>query len=120
MPGVYLFREIIQWSSKVRVVVDEALIESSETEEGTDVFEFLRDRPIRDSLEFDGIHGELTGLKTKTKIFDLILLELAFLWFQKQAVGFENVEDLTDNATMLFQGSSSNEDIIHVDEDGTG
>ena len=63
------------------VIVDEASIESSETEEGTDIFEFLRDGPICNSLEFDGIHSELTGLKTKTKIFDLVFLELAFLWF---------------------------------------
>ena len=119
MPGVYLFREIVQWSSETGVVVDEASIESSETEEGTDIFEFLWDGPIRDSLEFDRIHSELTGLKMKTKIFNFILLELTFLWFQKEAIGFENVKDLADNATMLFQGSSGNEDVIHVDEDGT-
>ena len=62
MPGVYLFCEVIQWSSKAGVVTDEAAIESSETEEGTDVFEFLWSRPVRDSLEFDGIHSELTSL----------------------------------------------------------
>ena len=119
MPGVYLFREIIQWLSEMRVIADEASIESSETEEGTDVFEFLRDGPIHDPLEFDGIHSELTGLKTKTEIFDLILLEFTFLRFQKEAIGFEDVEDLTDDATMFFQGSGGDEDIIHIDEDGT-
>src|SRR5882762_3051440 len=94
-------------------------VESGETEEGTDIFEFIRDRPIHNSLEFDGIHGELTSLKMKTKIFDLVLLELAFFWFQKEAVGFENVEDLTDDTTMFLQSSSGDEDIIHIDKDST-
>jgi len=86
LPGGGFPGEIIERASEAGVIANEPTIETCETKECTDVFEFSGGRPICDTPQLDGVHSKLTSLKMDAKVLNLILLELAFLRFEKELI----------------------------------
>ena len=54
-PGVGGLEKLGEWRGDVRVVLDEALVEAADAEEGADVLGALRHGPIGDGLDFLGL-----------------------------------------------------------------
>src|SRR5258708_25524614 len=54
---------------------------------------------------------EMTSLRY---IFNLLLLELAFLWLEKQPLPSEGSKDLADNLPVFREGGGVDKDVIHV------
>src|SRR5882724_11037572 len=120
LPRGSFLGEVVKRASKAGVVTNELTIETCKTKECMDVFEFCRSGPICNTSKFDRVHSELASLETDTKVFNLILLEFTLLWFEEELIGFEDLKDLADDATMFFHGASGDENIIHIDKDCTG
>jgi len=119
LPGGGFPSKIIERTSEMGVIANESTIETCKTEKCANVFEFCGSRPICDTIEFDGVHSELAGLKTDAKVLNLILLEFTLLGFKEKLIGLEDLKDLADNVTVFFHSASGDEDIIHIDEDST-
>ena len=54
----------------------------------------------------------------QSKVFDLLLLELAFLWVEKQPPS-EGSKDLVDNPPVFREGGGVDQDVVHVAYDFT-
>ena len=63
------------------VVGYEPMVEIGEAKEGSYVFDFSWGWPGSDAIEFDGVHGELTGFHDHSEVFDFRDVELALLEF---------------------------------------
>ncbi len=50
----------------------------------------------------------------QSEVFDLLLLELAFLWLEKQPLPLEGSKDLVDNSLVFRDGGGVDKDVIHV------
>src|SRR5258708_3615431 len=50
----------------------------------------------------------------QSKVFDLLLLKLAFLWLEKQPLPSEGSKDSADNLLVFREGGGVDEDVIHV------
>src|SRR5260370_17134498 len=50
----------------------------------------------------------------QSKVFDLLLLELAFRWLEKQPLPSEGSKDLADNLPVFREGGGVDEDVVHV------
>ena len=76
--------------------MDELTVEVHKSEEGLDVLNFPRFRPIRDGLNFLRRHGESVGRETETEVLGGGGMELTFLWLGEEIVLSEALEDFVD------------------------
>jgi len=84
VPLKVLFGEVDEGTGDIGVVRDESTVEVGKAEERTYVLDFCRSRPFGNSVEFDGIHGELAWFNDHSKVFHLVGGEFAFLEFEVQ------------------------------------
>ena len=70
--------------SDVQVVVDEATIEISETEEGLNVFNLPRLRPFANDFDFVVGHCQAFSFQDIAEEFYRILVPFAFIGFRKR------------------------------------
>ena len=82
VPGEVLLGEVEERMSDIRVVGDEPSVEIGEAKERANVFHLNWCGPIRDAVEFDGVHGQLAGFNNHAEVFYLVGGELALLEFQ--------------------------------------
>jgi hypothetical protein len=80
-PSTVLLGKVDEGASNIGVIRDEAMVEVGKAEEGVNILDFLRGRPFGDAIEFDRVHGELTGFNDHTKVFDLSSGKFTFLEF---------------------------------------
>ena len=81
VPGEVLLGEVEDRMGDVRIVGDELSVEIGEATEGANILHLGWHGPIRDAVEFDGVHGQLTGFNDHAKVLYLVSGELAFLEF---------------------------------------
>jgi len=55
----------------------------------------------------------------QSEVFNLLLLELAFLWLEKQPLPLEGSKDLADNSPVFREGGGVDKDVIHIAYDFT-
>ena len=79
VPRQVLFSEVNEWSGDVGVVGDKASVEIGKAKEGLDVLHLFRSRPTGDAIQFDRVHGELSGFNNHSKVFHFVGGEAAFL-----------------------------------------
>ena len=92
-------------------------VEVSEAKERSYILDFSRGWPGSNAVEFDRIHGKLTGFHDHPKVFDFRNIELAFLKLQ---VKVELSHPLENMAGSLFVGSwirRSDKEVVHVDDE---
>ena len=61
IPAVVLFGEVKEGAGDSGIVGDEPTIDIGKAEEGLYILDFHRGRPGGDAIEFNRVHGELTG-----------------------------------------------------------
>ncbi len=82
--------------------MDELPIEVHKAKEGLDLLYLCQ------------IHGNMVLQDDQSKVLNLLLLELTFLWLEKQPLLSEGSEDLADNLLVFGEGAGVDEDVIHV------
>ena len=82
VPGKILLGEVEEGASDVGIVRDKSSEEIGEAKERANIFHLSWCGPIRDAIEFNGIHGQLAGFNDHAEVFYLVSGELALLEFQ--------------------------------------
>ena len=82
VPQEVFLGKVEERASDVGVVGDEALVEIGEAKERANIFHLGWSRPIRNSIEFNWVHGQLTGFDDHAEVFDFVSGKLAFFEFQ--------------------------------------
>jgi len=118
-PSTVFLGEVNEGAGDVGVVGDEATVEIGKAKEGADILDFLGSGPLGDAIEFDGVHGELTGFDDHTKVFNLGGGEFTFFEFKMEVEFHHTLQDTL--STFLVGGGVGGEDeeIIHVDNEPT-
>src|SRR5258707_13482543 len=94
--------------------LDEPSVEVHKSYEGLDVLYFHQLWPVRDSLEFNGVHCYMVFGDDESKVVHLLTFEFAFLQLEEQLVGTEGLEYLSSDPLMVCEGGGVDEDVIHV------
>jgi len=88
--------------------------EVQEAKEGLDLLYLCWGRPFHDSVDLCQIHGDVVFQDDQSKVLNLLSLELAFLWLEKQPPLSEGSKDLVDGLPVSGEGMGVNKDIIHI------
>jgi hypothetical protein len=84
MPGCTLTGKVSQWNGDSGIVVNKASIESGEAEEGLDVANFARFRPILNGLHLFIGHCEALGGEIVPEEFHRGSVKLTFIFASKR------------------------------------
>ena len=103
-------------NDNVKIEWNETTVEVHKAEEGLNVLDFARGRPVENDLDLVFRHRELIRRQNVAKIFHGVSVELAL-----QSLGVKTVEtkaskDLLDMLPMLLQRIRVDQDIIEVDD----
>src|SRR5882724_9835038 len=85
-PFCILLKQCVQWFSYFREIANKTSIEIGEPQKGSNIRDVMGNWPVRNTLNFDGIHHDLIVSNAQSKIFYLCLFEIAFLQFQIKLV----------------------------------
>ena len=88
--------------------------EVHESYEGLDIFYLCQLWPVRDSLDFNGVHPYMVFGDDESKVVHLLTFKFAFLQSEEQLVGTEGLEYLSSDPPMVCEGGRVDEDVIHV------
>ena len=70
IPGEAFARKPGEWDSDGRISINKSSVEVRKTEEGLDVTDFARFRPILNAFDFVISHGETLRQEHVTEVFD--------------------------------------------------
>jgi len=98
-----------------RKALDEPLVEVDKSRKSLDICPVLGNRPFMDSIHLDGVHRDFIFQDNKFQVFDLLLLELAFLRVQKQLVFGQNLQHSPDSSYILLYRPGKDKDVIQID-----
>src|SRR5437899_6146777 len=90
------------------------MVEVGKSEEGLDVFDFLRLRPVVDCLDLFRSHGEPLRREAEAEIFDRGGMELTLFRFSVELVFAEASEDFFDVSFVRLLVLGVDEDVIKV------
>src|SRR5258708_339375 len=99
--------------------MDKLPIEVHKAKEGLDLLDLHWGQPLHNSVDICWIDSDMVFRDDQSEVFDLLLLELAFLWLEKQPLPLEGSKDLVDNLLVFREGGGVDEDVIHVAYDFT-
>src|SRR5260221_62382 len=94
--------------------MDKLLIEVHKAKEGLDLLDLHWGQPLCNSADLCWIHSNMVFQDDQSEVFDLLLLELAFLWLEKQPPPLEGSKDLADNLPVFGEGGGVDKDVVHV------
>ena len=97
--------------------LNEPTIEVHEPKECLHLLLGLGHRPFCDSCDFDWIHCDQPMCNYESKVFNLCVLEFAFVMSQEELVFVKSLQDQTCNVTVLLHGFRVDEDVIEVHTD---
>src|SRR6266436_4117968 len=113
-PPLGLASECVEGAGNIGEVVDKLLIEVHKAKEGLDLLDLHWGQPFHNSTDFHWIHSHMVFQDDQSKVFNLLLLKLAFLWLEKQPPLPEGGQDLMDNLPVIREGVGVDRDIIHI------
>ena len=82
-PGSVGTSEVEERSSYGREILDKAIVEINEVYKGLYVSLVLQGGPIIDSGDFHGVHHNFVLQNDQSKVLDLPLVKLTFLWAEE-------------------------------------
>src|SRR5260221_12772249 len=109
-PLLGLAGEGVKGAGNIGKVTDELLIEVHKAKEGLDLLDLCWGQPLHNSADLCWVHGDMVFQDDQSKVFDLLLLELAFLWLEEQPPPSEGNKDLADNVLVLREDGGVDED----------
>src|SRR5260221_13706856 len=93
--------------------------EVHKAKEGLDLLDLHWGQPLCNSVDLHQIHSNMVFQDDQSEVFNLLLLELAFLWLEKQPLPLEGSKDLVDNPLVFGEGGGVDNDVVHVSYDFT-
>ena len=96
---------------------DKLMIEIGEVKEGTHFLEFGGGQPSGNTIEFHGVHSELSWFYDHSKIFNLRDVELAFFKLKMEIKLSHLLEDMTGSFFMSFGVRGGNKEVVHVNDE---
>src|SRR5437899_2118455 len=90
------------------------MVEVGKSEEGLDVFDFLRLRPVMDCLDLFQSHGEPLRREAEAEVFDGGGMELTLFRFSIELVFAEASEDFLDMSLVQLLVLGIDEDVVKV------
>ena len=112
---VYL-GEVYEGSGNVGVIGDETSIEIGKAKEGSDVFHLFGGGPTGNTIQFDGVHGELSRFDNHSEIFHLSRGKTTFLQFEMEVQFCHSLKDVFGTFTMGFFVRGEDKEVIHIDD----
>jgi hypothetical protein len=110
--------KVIQGSCDVGEVGDKGTIEVAESKKAANFFYSGGCRPVSDSLDFDRVHTDLAIANDYSQVFNLLLMEVTFLWFEEKVMLCQFIQDMGNvEAVKDIIICGSNDNIIHVNLD---
>jgi len=82
-PSLGFVGECIEGVSDIGEVTDKLLIEVHKAKEGLDLLDLYWGWPLHDPMDFHQIHGNMVFRDDQSKVLNLPLLKLTFLWLEK-------------------------------------
>jgi hypothetical protein len=79
-----------------------------------DIFKVTRSLPVLYSGDLFRIHFDTLHTDDEAQVFDLLAVELIFLWFEVQACLLKCFQDLVDMFLVFFKSVRVNEGIIEI------
>ena len=116
VPGKILLGEVEKGASDIGVVGNEPTVEIGEPKKRANILYFGWHRPVYDTVELDGVHGQLAGFHNHSKVFHLVGGELALLKFQVKVKFCHALENAL--CALFVEGGVGgvNKKIVHVDD----
>src|SRR5258708_24541211 len=94
--------------------MDKLPIEVHKAKEGLDLLDLNWGWRFCTSAGLCRIHSDMVFQDDESKVFDLLVLELAFLWLEKQPPPLEGSKDSADNLPVFREGGGVDKDVVHV------
>ena len=116
VPSKVLLGEINKGAGDVGVVRNKASVEIGKAEERADIFHLGWGRPACDPVEFNWVHGQLTGFNDHSKVFYLVSGKLAFLEFQMKVKYSHSLQDMLGAFLMEGGVGGVDKEVIHIDD----
>src|SRR5882672_10695544 len=117
VPGGTLAGKMHKRNCDFRISVNEMTVEIGKTEEGLNILDFLRFRPILDNLDLVWGHGEAFWRQHVSEVFTGSDVELAFVCMGKKSVSAESSEYFPNMSFVLGNVVGINEDVVQIDDD---
>ena len=117
VPRKVLFGGVNKGSSDIGVVEDKTSIKVHEAKEGSHVFEFLRSGPTCNPIQFDRVHGKLSGFDNHTKVFHFGGGEAAFLKFEVEVQLGHSLKDVSGVFSVGFFVRGEDEKVVHINDE---
>ena len=117
VPGEVLLGEVEEGPGDVGVVGDESSIKIGEPEERANIFYLGRHRPVCNTVELNGVHGQLARLHNHAEVLHLVSGELALFELQVKVEFCHTLENAF--CAFLMEGGVGgvDEKIVHVDNE---
>jgi len=109
--------KVDEGTGDVGVVWDESTVEVGKAKEGAYVLNLSWGWPLGDAIEFDWVHGQLTGFDNHSEVFYLICGEFAFLKFEVQIEFSHALEDTFGAFLMSSRVGGEDKEVVHVDDE---
>src|SRR5438445_13597573 len=93
------------------------MVEVGKSEEGLDVFDFPRLRPVTDCLDLFRSHGEPLRREAEAEVFDRGGMELTLFRFSIELLFAEASEDFLDMSLVRLLVLGVDEDVIQIYDD---
>ena len=93
------------------------MVEVGKAKEGSYILDFSGGWPSGNAVEFDQVHGELTGFYDHSKVFDFRDVKLAFLKLQMEVKLSHSLEDAAGSLSVGFGVRGGDEGVIHIDDE---
>src|SRR5882672_7685650 len=117
VPGGTLAGKMHKRNCDFRISVNEMTVEIGETEEGLNILDFLRFRPILDNLDLVWGHGEAFRRQHVSEVFAASDVELTFVCIGKESISVELSEYFPNMSFVLRNVVGIDEDVIQIDDD---
>jgi len=114
---VLFSKESSERNDNVREGRDKSTIKVRKTEEGLNILNRLRRRPIGDSFRFRRVHGDALRRDDEAEEFDGGRVEDRLLGFDMEVVFAKTGEHLVNVFAMSFDVVREDENVVEIDED---
>src|SRR5882672_1190309 len=106
-----------EWNGDFGISVNETTVKVGEIEEGLNVLDFSRFRPILNYLDFVLGHGEAFGRQHVSEVFTGSDMEFAFVCTGKKSISTEFAKYFSDMSLVFGNVVRVDEDVVQIDDD---
>ena len=116
VPVVVLLHEVKERAGDSGIVRNKLTVKVSKAKKGLHILDLCWSQPSSNAVEFDRVHGELTGFHDHSEVFDFRDVKLALLKLQVKVEFCHSLENSAGSFSMGDRVRRGNEEVIHIDD----